>query len=382
MAELTRWSGNATSKISLYDKELDSLEEFARNHKRVHIFGAGKIGKGLGHYMKEAQIPFAGYVTSPDLASFKKEYVPGEWGIVLGVSDRYFPEILPLLGFMDKKDICSLTSEKREEIGRIFSIDSVKEHFWINIFTTNQCNLNCKSCSSFAPVCPPDLYESEQFEKDISKLRGLKLERISVLKFTGGEPFLHPQIFRMFACARKYFPNTPIECYTNGLAVKGMEDDRLKELADLAITLVITEYPLKNLNLKSLYEKLDRNSVSYCVIYSEGQKYFSKRPLNFTKTTKPHLFSQCPRYKMCDSLFLFKGRLYKCIYVLASEYFNHAFGTELEVVDRDWLDLYQVSPEEIYQYCITRLPYCGYCEPIEELVPWGLSEKKITEWTV
>ena len=294
MAELTRWSGNTTSKISLYDKELDRLAEFVRNHKRVHIFGTGKIGKGLGHYMKEAQLPFAGYVTSPALACFKKEYVPGECGIIMGVSDRYFPEILPLLGFMDRKDICSLTSEKREEIGRIFSIDSVKENFWINIFTTNQCNLNCKSCSSFAPVCPPDFYGPEQFEKDISKLRGLKLKTISVLKFTGGEPFLHPQIFRMFACARKYFPNIPIECYTNGLAVKGMEDDRLKELAELAITLVITEYPLKNMDLKSLYEKLDRNAVSYCVIYSEGQKYFSKRPLNFTKTPKPHLFSQCP----------------------------------------------------------------------------------------
>lgn len=381
MAEQKRWSGNQTSRISLYDREIDQLVDFAAAHEIIYIFGDGKIGKALGHYMREAQIRYAGHITSNDLERFQKGYVTGRSGIVMGVSDRYFPEIMPRLGFMDRTDICSLSAEKREEIGRIFSIDIVKEHFWINIFTTNQCNLNCKSCSSFAPVCPPDLYGSEQFKNDIDRLCQLDLEQIAVLKFTGGEPFLHPQLFSLFGHARKRFPDTPIECYTNGLVLRNAKEEILQKLKELEIMLVITEYPLKNMDMKSLYERLDRASVAYCVIYSEGQKFFSKRPLDFSKKTKPYLFAQCPRYKACDSLFLFKGRLYKCIYALASGYFNKAFGTELKLTDSDWLDLYETTPEKIYRYCISRLPYCGYCSPIEELVPWGLSEKSITEWT-
>lgn len=381
MAEQKRWSGNETSKISLYDRELDRLVDFATAHKMVYIFGDGKIGKALGHYMRESQLDYAGHIISENLGQFQRKYTIGEYGIVMGISDRYCTEVMPLLEFVDRADICVLSAEKREEIGRIFSIDTVRDNFWINIFVTNQCNLNCRSCSSFAPICPPDIYEPEQFKKDIEQLHELRMKHLEVLKFTGGEPFLHPQLFSLFRYARAVFRDTPIECYTNGLVLKNAEDDVLKELVKLKVTLVITEYPLKNMDMKSLYQRLDRNFVSYCVIYSEGQKFFSKRPLNFTKTTKPHLFFQCPRYKMCDSLFLFKGKLYKCIYALASGYFNQAFKTELKLLDDDWLDLYQTSPEEIYRYCISRLPYCGYCEPIEELVPWGLSEKKITEWT-
>lgn len=381
MPEVKRWSGNDTTEISLYDTELDSMVTFIKKHNNVFVFGKGKIGNALFHYLKEAKMEIAGQIDSKDLEYLHKVYEKGKVGIVLGISDVYFPEVLPLLSAVEKDDIYILPSVKREMLGNIFSLENVKKNFWINIFTTNKCNLNCKSCSSFAPICKAEFYAPEQFEKDMLQLKNLRLPIISVIKFTGGEPFLNPYLFKIFEIAREIFPDIPMECYTNGLLLGGLSNEKCKALDRLKITLVITEYPLENISLKKIYEKLDAFSVSYYVIYSEGQKYFSKRPLNLKKDTPNHLFCYCPRYKMCDSLFLFKGRLYKCIYVLTSEYVNEAFGLDLRMTERDFLDIYRTTPAEIYEFAISRLDFCGYCSPIEEKVPWGLSERKIEEWT-
>ena len=382
MGEVRRWSGNETTRISIYEKELDDLEAFMRGHEKNYIYGAGKIGSALAHYFRQSGLPFEGCVTSEDMERLHREYGREACGIIMGVSDVFLPEIMPLLkGFVKEEDIFILPSGIRENMGNTFSVEYVREHFWINIFTSNQCNLNCKSCSTFAPVCPPDKYETEQFERDMARLKEMRIPQINYFNFTGGEPFMHPHLLQMLSIARSFFPQMPINCYTNGLKLLSVEEEFLSSIRELNVTLIITEYPLPGLRLEKAYERLNRLGLSYDVIYSEGQKYFSKRPLDFSKSTPRYKYYMCPRYKMCDSLFLYKGRFYKCIYSFMSTAFNQAFGTNLITEEQDYLDIYKIEADDIYQYMISRIPYCGYCSPIEELVPWGLSERKIDEWT-
>lgn len=382
MAEVRRWSGNDTTSISLYDNELDNLAEFVANHEKNYIYGEGKIGRAIGHYFRQAGFDHEGYVISENISSYASEFKKHKSGVIIGVSDRYVPEIVPIIQkYFSAKDVFLLSSDKREHMGNLFSIDNARDKFWLNIFTTNQCNLNCKSCSTFAPVCPEDKYEFEEFEKDLKQIKGLEIPKINYLNFTGGEPFLHPRLLEMFACARELFPEMPMNCYTNGLRINIVSDEYLQRIRDLRVTLIITEYPVKGLDLSKAYGRLDSIGVTYNVIYSEEQKYFSKRPLNEKKDTPRHKFYYCPRYKMCDSLFLYKGHMYKCIYAFSNEYFNQAFGTDFKREKADALDIYSMKVDDIYSYLISRIPYCGYCSPIEELVPWGLSEKKIEEWT-
>ena len=382
MAEVRRWSGNDTTKYSIYNKELDQLEAFVRNHKKIYIFGEGKIGTAVAHYFRQSGFRFDGCVTSDDMEWMKSDYSQNPYGIVMGVGDGLFFEILPVLyRFMHDKDIFIPSSDVRENMGNAFSIDYARENFWINIFTESQCNLNCKSCSTFAPVCKSGRYEVDQLKKDLLRIKALNIPKINFINFTGGETFLHPQLLELFSCARKLFPEIPMNCYTNGLKILSVEDSYLSAIHEWGITLIITEYPLPGLHLEEAYQRLDRLGVSYNVIYSEGQKYFSKRPLDFTKSTPKYKYYMCPRYKMCDSLFLYKGKFYKCIYAFMSNAFNQAFGTSLITQREDYLDIYKIKPDDIYQYMISRIPYCGYCSPIEELVPWGISEKRIEEWS-
>lgn len=382
MAETKRWSGNDTTNISIYNKELDRLAAFVKKHRKNYIFGSGKIGSALAHYFKQAEFSFEDCVTSEDMERLQQEYHQGSCGIVMGVKDTLIPEIVPgLESFAAKEDIFILSSVIRENMGNAFSEDYAREHFWINIFTEAQCNLNCRSCSTFAPVCSPDPYALPQFENDMRQIKKLNIPHINLFNFTGGEAFLHPQLLELFSCARSFFPETPMNCYTNGLKLLSVKEDYLLQIRERNVTLIITEYPVPGLRLKEAYERLDRLGVSYNVIYSEGQKYFSKRPLDFTKSTPKYKYYMCPRYKMCDSLFLYRGRFYKCIYSFLSGAFNRAFGTKLVTQEKDYLDIYQIKPEDIYRFMISRVPYCGYCAPIEELVPWGLSERTITEWT-
>lgn len=382
MAEINRWSGNVTSEISIYDNELTELVDFMKLHSVNYIFGSGKIGKALGHYLNQSGLEFEGYMNSTKLLVLNEIYEKGKTGIIIGMSDKNYHEAYSeLMKVVAKEDVFVLSAGKRENMANMFSVDEIEKNFWINIYVTNQCNLNCKSCSAFAPICAPDYYDFKQFKKDIVRMSMLKLTSIAVLKFTGGEPFLHPQLFDMFASARSVFPDIQIECYTNGLLLKSLKDDMLLRLRELKITLIITEYPVENLDLNEVYKRADIFGVSYSVIYSEGKKFFSKRPLNFEKKTPKHMFYYCPRFKMCYSLFLFEGRLFKCIYALSSEYVNKAFNKNLVLEKEDYLDLYNTSPNEIYEYFISRIPYCGYCSPIEELIPWSLSDKIIEEWT-
>ena len=39
------------------------------------------------------------------------------------------------------------------------------------------------------------------------------------------------------------------------------------------------------------------------------------------------------------------------------------------------------SAEDVVDFALHRIPFCGYCSPIEEQIPWAMSNMSIDEWT-
>lgn len=382
MPEINRWSGNDTSKFSIATNEFEDLIKFMLKYEYVYLFGNGKIGSAINKYLVDSGYNNFDVITSKDFYRIKELGGNRNSGIIIGVGNQYFDEImLEIESVFSSERILILSELARAEISSILSVEEFKNNFWINIFVTNKCNLGCKSCSALAPlVKQPVYYEIEQFKKDITRIRDLSFDNISLLNFTGAEAVLHPDFFKMVSFARKIFPRMRFQLYTNGLFLIECADDKIKEFARLNIVLVITEYPLHNLDLKMVYKKLDNFNVEYDVISVEGQKYFSKRPFNLNGDTPKYKYIYCPRYKMCKSLFLFEGRLYKCIYALSGDYVNESIGSEMKLNVNDYIDIYNTSPAKVYEYATRRIPFCGYCSPIEEMIHWEISKKKPEEW--
>lgn len=377
MSEVKRWSGNVTTSISLYDDELDKLAVFFEKYESIYIVGKGHIGNAIKHYCEQAGFKIDGMITSYEIEQISYK----SCGFIIGVGSGLEQEVITCITkYIDEKQIFVLSTNKRENMGKSFDITKVSENFWINVFVTNSCNLFCRSCSTFSPVCNETYYKFDDFKKDIKRLSEMHFNSIAVIKFTGGEAMLHPDIFSFFSYAREVFPEIPFECYTNGTTLIKMSDTDLERLKEYCVVPVITEYPVEQINYGNLYDRLNTFGVDYEVIFSDGEKKFSKRPLNLKKDTPRYLFYQCPRYKMCDSVFLFEGKIYKCVYALSSKAFNKAFSTNLVLDKNDYVDIYNNEANDVYEYCMRRIPFCGYCSPIEELVEWGLSSRKVDEW--
>ena len=382
MPEISRWSGNDTTKYSIYENAYDDLIDFAKKFSSLYLFGDGKIGSAIYQYLVDSDINDIKIITSQDFDRLKSDKIKNEDGVIVGVSDRYLEEIMPRLeSLFAKSHIYMPTVELREEIGEIFDKKSYEDKFWINIYVTNKCNLGCKSCSAFAPICKPDFYELDCFKSDLKMIHDKGFKRINCLKFTGAEAVLHPDILAMLMYARELFPKIIMQMYTNGLFIKNCSLQMLSILEQTGTELIITEYPIDGLDLADSYKKLDQSGIKYSVIYSDEQKYFSKRPLDFNKSTPKHKYISCPRYRMCKSLFMFRGRLYKCIYALSAQYVNEAFGKNLVVKDNDYIEINGSDADDVVKFALHRIPFCSYCSPIEEQFPWAMSNKSIDEWT-
>jgi hypothetical protein len=93
-------------------------------------------------------------------------------------------------------------------------------------------------------------------------------------------------------------------------------------------------------------------------------------------------------YKICGAangcIQLRHGKIYTCPVIAYIEYFNNFFGKNLEVTEKDYIDIYKVkSIDEIYSFLCKPMPFCRYCN-IKKVVyglGWAVSKKQVTEWT-
>ena len=93
---------------------------------------------------------------------------------------------------------------------------------------TNACNLRCKHCFVSSGQISPDELSFDEIEtllRDIAKFEPL------VIVLTGGEPFLHPDLFKIIASA--FEQNMAVDISTNGLFIDDEVIKRLKLLNNL-----------------------------------------------------------------------------------------------------------------------------------------------------
>jgi hypothetical protein len=91
-------------------------------------------------------------------------------------------------------------------------------------------------------------------------------------------------------------------------------------------------------------------------------------------------------HKLCElANFCFQlidGRLYQCETVAFVKYFNSYFNENLEITEKDYIDIYKAKNiEEIIGFLCKPMPFCRYCRTKDvDYVEWNISKKDISEW--
>ena len=252
-----------------------------------------------------------------------------------------------------------------------------------DIHLTDHCNLNCKGCEHFSSIAGKKFLDIKKYEQDcmrLNKLTGGSIEDISLL---GGEPLLHPQIIDFMVLTRKYFPSGMIRIITNGLLLEKQPDIFWEACKENDITITISVYPVK---INYLYIKAKTDTYGIKLVFwgdpINESKYWRKLRIDLRGRQNPWI-SNFLCYASNGCFQLVDGRLFKCWRIAYIHYFNRAFGKELTISHRDYVDIYKENDlNKILGILRKSAPFCRYCDMVHKIdVEWQQSKKEIAEWT-
>lgn len=252
-----------------------------------------------------------------------------------------------------------------------------------DIHLTDHCNLKCKSCLHFSPLAPEIYQDVDILERDCARLAELTGGRVADICVLGGEPLLHPQITDCLDIARKYFPIDRIYIVTNGLLLPKQPEAFWKNCKKNNVGIDISLYPI-NLDLNKLKKLAEQHGVQ---LQFRGDPAVQR--MKWTQQTLDLAGKQSisESHRICElanfCIQLINGKLYQCETTAFVKYFNGYFCKDLEITEKDYIDIYQAKElDEILNFLCKPTPFCRYCKTKEvNYIEWEHSKKEITEWT-
>ena len=258
-----------------------------------------------------------------------------------------------------------------------------KKTLGFSIHLADHCNLDCKGCSHFSPIADEKFCSVQSLENDFKRINELAAGRIEGVQLFGGEPLLHPELIKIMDMTGKYFAGTNIRIVTNGILLLKQESVFWETCKKHNIKIFITKYPI-NLPFDKIEEKAKEQVVvlEYFGTSAVLQKEIWKFPLNLNGTEDiKSSFELCFKANVCVTLD--EGKMYTCPTIACIKYFNKYFGTNLEVSEKDYMDIYAVKNiEEIFEFLCKPMPFCRYCNTKQPVygMKWERSKKEISEW--
>lgn len=123
-------------------------------------------------------------------------------------------EIKTFLKILEKKDIIKITNRKENEKNTIKEIHMKYPLDDAQIEITNRCNLSCKHCFNNSGSPHPNEMTTDVVLSVIDELSSMGARQVTL---TGGEPFLHPDIYAIIEHARK--APMSVDIFTNGTLI-------------------------------------------------------------------------------------------------------------------------------------------------------------------
>lgn len=365
----------------------------------VIILGAGDVGLYLYSLLKKEvsekniflcdnshkkQGKYSDYEIYP-VEMTAQRYRTGMFLLTVPTHENTMKRQLAVLGVEEKRILFAVTDEAdhflREEKKKKKLIPRKKLQFEVDI--ASHCNLNCKCCSQFSCIAEEEYIDIDQMRRDFERLGKIfngECERIYLI---GGEPLLYPRIVECMEIARTYFPVGKISVFTNGILLQSCKEDFWEACRNNRITIIVTKYPI-DLDYERILEKVSEERVDFEFFgTSEDFKFMTNMGLDLDGGQDiSESFVNCNEANNCVKLQ--NGKLYTCTRPAAIYKFNAYFHENLKVSETDYIDIYKTeSSDEILERLAVPIPFCRYCNQSKEgkyAMPWGQTEKKISEW--
>jgi organic radical activating enzyme len=179
----------------------------------------------------------------------------------------------------------------------------------------NVCTLNCRHCCESLPMFPNDkrrFVDTQTVISDIQRLASAA-EFVTLVEFIGGEPFLHPGLPEIIACALQ-IPNAAfVRIFTNGTVAPS--EELLSVLKDRRVAVYISNYTgmLSDTQIGHIEQTrklLSEAGVAF--IYGSYKKWFDFSSFDFQQDDEKELSR---RFKSCflhNCNRLHDGVLYAC----------------------------------------------------------------------
>jgi len=380
--------------------EIEDMISFAKKHKPLYIYGCASNQEYLLKFLDFCGVKVDGYVVSYNTEqNLKYRKIPIELandviaregvGIILGLSDIHYGQIIPWFREKGFNDYFMLTENSKNSITRKMT-PPTSDRMSFEVSLTFHCNLNCQMCNHFSQLSPERFLEVDSYEHDMKHLGELLEHKLSHLVLAGGEPLLHREIIKIIEIARREFPKAVIFIITNGLLLQKSEHSENGNLwqvcKDNCVEFVITRYPIGlNYNaIEKLAEKYDvklKISAEINAATPVFDKFSKKEPLDLDGKQPIYVAAGCFYFNHCRTLK--NGRLYTCHLISSIGIFNDYFNQNLEVLEEDSIDIYKVKNfEEIAEFMAKFPPFCRYCDikSKQRRFPWKRSSKKIEEY--
>jgi MoaA/NifB/PqqE/SkfB family radical SAM enzyme len=249
-----------------------------------------------------------------------------------------------------------------------------------NIHLVEHCNLQCSGCEHFSPLAPKQFLDIAIFERDCARLSGLTGGKIEVLEILGGEPLLNPQIVAFIDLARKYFPVGNIKILTNGILLTKQQSNFWESCQKNNVEVHVSLYPV-NTDRAAIAALAEKYKVYITWDYVDRVEWV-RRPLDLDgKQDAIYAAHHC--YQLNQCIQLVDGKLYTCARIAYIKYFNDYFGKNIEVSERDYIDIYKAKNiDEIFDFLCSPVPFCRYCDIKHTIwdIGWSTSKKDISEW--
>jgi len=357
----------------------------ALRNKQIVLFGAGNEGVCAVDFLRKSGI---------NPACFCDNFKHGEKsGLpIISIDDmlRDYPDaiiIVTAIGYTD--EIINELKERGVSEDRIvteFKVHLLKQPYlaYYEINIVDHCDFSCMGCSHFSPIAEKRVSPLETVRSDLQRMSELTVQNVDEIHILGGEPLLHPDLKKILVEARKHFPDTVISVITNGIRLANQDEEFWETCRSNRITIEVTKYPAK-IDYDKLIKLVESKKVAfkYHSYTGKATKTLYKMPLDLDgKQSAEQSFTDCTLANRWIALM--DGKIYTCQVAPNVHHFNKRFGTDLDLEEGDYLDIYKVNDiDEILIFLSTPKPFCRYCKTGEIIngIPWQPSKKEMEEWT-